>query len=390
MFQPKRMNWISKKLVISVYVFIFSLQINAQNLTISSTGETGSSGTNWNLVGNTLTVTGTASIQASVITNALVSGSLTILGNTTSINVTVDQDITATTNGSGITIGNVNATGTVIFNRTVDIFGAITVYANTIRMGNALVNTPTNESAQLITRVSNGNISLFAKDGFETSATANCTRGKIMTAGGGNIHITSNADNNTSGTLNIDWITIDGNTGSVLLEGHDFVWNTGNACSLPEFYGTGHFTFRTTVNSNYGFNTAWLALYGNRASITIGKENNTEGVTISPCTVCNGTPINGSGQTLTAKTSGAVVANGEFNRSDTPATAAANLAATINTVASLVGVVTATAAAGVVTLTASVPGLVGNGLILTEAMANTTVTAFSGGTNGTVYTLDNA
>jgi hypothetical protein len=125
-------------------------------------------------------------------------------------------------------------------------------------------------------------------------------------------------------------------------------------------------------------------------SCRVGATQATGAFTITSTGPANNETAVLAGQTLTAKTSGAVVANGEFNRSDTPATAAANLAATINAVASLVGVVTATAAAGVVTLTASVPGLVGNGLILTEAMANTTVTAFSGGTNGTVYTLDNA
>lgn len=95
-----------------------------------------------------------------------------------------------------------------------------------------------------------------------------------------------------------------------------------------------------------------------------------------------------AGTTITGKTSGAVAANGEFNISTTPATAAANIVTAINSVASLVGVVTATSNLGVVTITSSVPGLVGNGLILTEAMTNVAAAAFSGGTNGTVYSID--
>lgn len=96
-------------------------------------------------------------------------------------------------------------------------------------------------------------------------------------------------------------------------------------------------------------------------------------------TVCN--------VTLTAKTSGAVAANGEFNISGTVGTQATNIAAAINAVSTLTGKVTATAALGVVTVTAVVPGLSGNGLDLTEALTNVTVTAFASGTDGTAYNL---
>jgi hypothetical protein len=55
--------------------------ISAQNLTISSSGQTGTSGTNWSIVGNTLTVaaSGSAEVHQSVITNHLNTvGDLTI------------------------------------------------------------------------------------------------------------------------------------------------------------------------------------------------------------------------------------------------------------------------------------------------------------------------
>jgi len=86
--------------------------------------------------------------------------------------------------------------------------------------------------------------------------------------------------------------------------------------------------------------------------------------------------------TLTAKTSGAVPANGEFNISATPTTQAANIALAINSVAALSGVVTATSALGVVTITAVVPGKMGNGLQISEGLTNVTATAFSGGSDG--------
>lgn len=91
--------------------------------------------------------------------------------------------------------------------------------------------------------------------------------------------------------------------------------------------------------------------------------------------------------TITAKTSGAVPANGEFNISGTVATQATNIALAINTVPALVGIVTATSLAGVVTITASHAGISGNGLQISEALTNVTATQFSGGSNGTAVTL---
>lgn len=92
-------------------------------------------------------------------------------------------------------------------------------------------------------------------------------------------------------------------------------------------------------------------------------------------------------QTLTAKTSGAVAANGEFNISGTVGTQAANIAAAINVVVALQKTVTATAALGVVTVTAVVPGTTGNGLQISESLTNVTATAFAGGTDALVQTF---
>lgn len=88
-------------------------------------------------------------------------------------------------------------------------------------------------------------------------------------------------------------------------------------------------------------------------------------------------------QTLTAKTSGAVPANGEFNISGTVATQAANIALAINSLPALAGIVTATSSLGVTTITAVVPGVGGNGIQASESLTNVTLAAFSGGSNGT-------
>lgn len=89
------------------------------------------------------------------------------------------------------------------------------------------------------------------------------------------------------------------------------------------------------------------------------------------------------GVVITAETG--TVGNNEFAPSATPATQAANIAAAINTSTStrLTGAVVATAAAGVVTLTAKAPGAIGNGLSLAESMDNVTVVDFAGGSDGT-------
>lgn len=92
--------------------------------------------------------------------------------------------------------------------------------------------------------------------------------------------------------------------------------------------------------------------------------------------------------TLTAKSSGAVAANGEFNVSATPATQATNIAAAINAVAGLSGICQATSALGVVTVTAVQPGKSGNGLQISESLTNVSVTAFASGSDGSQVAIN--
>lgn len=84
---------------------------------------------------------------------------------------------------------------------------------------------------------------------------------------------------------------------------------------------------------------------------------------------------------FTARASGAT--GNEFNIGGTVTITATNLAAAINASANLTNKVTATSLAGVVTVTATLAGLMGNGLGLSESMDNTTVTAFASGAEGT-------
>lgn len=96
------------------------------------------------------------------------------------------------------------------------------------------------------------------------------------------------------------------------------------------------------------------------------------------------------GVTFTAKTSGAT--GNQFNVSATATTQAAAMVASFNASTNLTGIVTAANVAGVITITAAVPGAVGNALVVTESLTNVAVTTSfataATGSNGTIYTVD--
>jgi hypothetical protein len=115
--------------------------------------------------------------------------------------------------------------------------------------------------------------------------------------------------------------------------------------------------------------------------LSTGSVQSTATITSTGAAVNNETMLLAN-VTLTAKTSGAVAANGEFNLSATPTTQAANIAAAINAVAGLSSICQATSALGVVTVTAVWPGKAGNGLQISESLTNVTVTAFASGSDG--------
>jgi hypothetical protein len=98
------------KSTFGVYLFVLAgSALQAQNLVIQSTGDAGpTSGTKWSLSGGTLTVTGSASIRASVIESALASAPLTIVGNNSNFEITVNQAITVTTGGHSLVMGGSN------------------------------------------------------------------------------------------------------------------------------------------------------------------------------------------------------------------------------------------------------------------------------------------
>lgn len=124
-------------------------------------------------------------------------------------------------------------------------------------------------------------------------------------------------------------------------------------------------------------------------SFAVGAVQASGTITIASTGPTNNQTCTIAGVTFTAKTSGAVPASSEFNISATPATVATSLALAINSTVSLSGVISASAALGVVTVTAAIPGAIGNGLVMANVnLSNTTFVSFAGGDNGTAYSID--
>ena len=124
--------------------------------------------------------------------------------------------------------------------------------------------------------------------------------------------------------------------------------------------------------SKFTFYTGAVKASGTMTVTTGGSTNN------ETCVI--------AGVTFTAKTSGAT--GNQFNISATAATQATNMTAAINASASLTGIVTATSLLGVVTISSVIPGVIGNGLLMSDALANVDTVSFADGSNGTAYTID--
>ncbi len=82
---------------------LMAIATNAQNLTLSNAGQTGTSGTNWTTSGTnpvTITVTGVASINTSVIEGYLNAGTSVIVNNTTTKGTALNSAISKTNGGN--------------------------------------------------------------------------------------------------------------------------------------------------------------------------------------------------------------------------------------------------------------------------------------------------
>ena len=162
-------NGNNKTIIWCCFMLCFLVQsVNAQDLTISTSGETGTSGTNWSISGNELTVTGTATVNVSVITNHLET-----IGN---------LDVVANSSGSAQHIfieGAINFTGNV--SRTLTF-----VARNDVKINNSI--SSTNTSLHVIAK---------SGDNIEVSSTFS------IVSNGGNIVLWANTDGNNLGNITV-------------------------------------------------------------------------------------------------------------------------------------------------------------------------------------------
>lgn len=107
----------TKNHFLTVLLFLFAtVSLQAQTLTISNGGETGTAGTNWSISGTTLTATGTADVNVSVIVSMLSSGAATI----TAPDIVISGAVTSSSSG-------------ILTLRTTS--GGIIIHANITRSG---------------------------------------------------------------------------------------------------------------------------------------------------------------------------------------------------------------------------------------------------------------
>jgi autotransporter-associated beta strand protein len=271
----------------------------SQTLTISSTGETGASGTNWSISSGTLTVTGDASISASVLQTEMLTSNLTIVPSVTSpynLSVNINEAITSSTVAKSITIGSSLNDGIIAINQPITIDGAIIIFGRRVQINNDLTTTNTTSGNIIISAIENSTSNPGPISG---TGNINIASGRDLFLNNKNLSTTSIYNGIISGTnsrLIVNSYTVPGGTysgdGTVVLTQNNLYTGT---TSIP--YGTlilrndnpnpasKNFTGAnlkiepTSTSFTNTFSTAGYT-FGNKYS-TIGKINNDSDVSIN-------------------------------------------------------------------------------------------------------------
>jgi hypothetical protein len=250
----------------------------AQTLTIS----TGTSSGTYAISSGTLTVSSNATVNVGEITSAMNSGSLSIVGNTSTFTVNINTAITSSTAGSGLTIGSSSNTGTITVSANLAINGPITLDGGNIVLAGNLTSNQSGAVVTLrsLTHISNtaattvttqgGNV-LFATnvdDATDGDAANNgyirFTSGLTVATSGGNITL-GGGDATASGyalgsntSARYEGIRVDGTLnlnsggGNIILRGKSYLIDTGS-----DAWGVG-FIYLTTGTINSGTGTVLL------------------------------------------------------------------------------------------------------------------------------------
>jgi autotransporter-associated beta strand protein len=211
------------------------------SLMIISSGETGTSGTNWSIVGNELIVTGPASIQAAVIESVLANGDLLIKGSNESIgNITISQAISYTgPTIRNLTFGASTNSGDIDVNANLNVNANITLNSSTTSMlSSATISTYTGT-------VLTYNITLSSNyqfiDGSITGA------GSILKTGINQLVFTSNNNTFSGGTTITGGKVQIGNTSSTGSLGTGNIVLTNSSNTLI-FNRSGNYTFDNLIS----------------------------------------------------------------------------------------------------------------------------------------------
>ena len=272
-----------RKYVLIKFLFltigIISFKASAQNLTISTSGETGTTGTNWSITGNVLNIgnSGSASINTSVISNHLSNtGDLTI-------NLPWQSGV-----GRNININNTIAySGSIARTLTFNIANDI-VFANAT--GITSVTARLNVVLRSATTLGSPDNGLVKMDGINID-----TKGGHLWVGGGSSTTTWNglSVGGSFARTYLDDVAGISLVGSIIASGGGNIYMHALSWNMADDYGMNHgINFENSVMSS-GNGTIYLSgwVYG-RYSSGIGMR------------------INGTAATSITSTSGAITING--------------------------------------------------------------------------------
>jgi filamentous hemagglutinin family protein len=169
--------------------------------------------------------------------------------------------------GSNVSSVSVNSSTSLSVNSNgLSTTGAISLSA----AGNISVNGSIAANNQAIT--------LSATANFITNGDGSTTR-RTINSSGGNISIIADSDANGSGTLDLDFLTVNPSSGNLLIRGEVFNWATNTNNAIPVLNGSGAFTMESS-DASFGQGlsfTEWIQINNDGSkfsSFTLGKTGN--------------------------------------------------------------------------------------------------------------------
>jgi len=164
----------------------YSIIASAQTITISSSTQTASSGSTWQISNNVLTVYGNSNINASSIVSWLGSSSLTIEGSTNTLSVNINENIISSAAGKGLTIGKTTNTSDVTIGSEITIDGPISIFGGAINLNSNITSTATNADIQV-----------------KATTNINLAASKTITTVSGDVNLWADSDNDATGYVQL-------------------------------------------------------------------------------------------------------------------------------------------------------------------------------------------